>query len=346
MFLCMNKKNSDTQVVLEAGQLGFQMPMLEPFIFGAHHKDAYPAGNNRMGPAETRDGIEWGADFDPKAPWRMYHGSMVPGFPSHPHRGFETVTIVVQGFIDHSDSNGCTGRYGEGDVQWMTAGAGCQHAEMFPLIDPDGPNPLELFQLWLNLPAKDKMTKPDYRMFWNENVPVVTKDGGRTSVRVIAGRFDGVEALAPVPASWAADPDHHVGIFLIDMDEGGSATLPAVDESLGRAAYTYGTGTVSVAGEELLGGSYAFLRGDREITIEAIEDGCRMLVLEAEPIGEPVAAYGPFVMNTRKELEQAYEDYRRTGFGGWPWKSDDPVNSRSSGRFSVHSDGSKETPPA
>ena len=99
-------------------------------------------------------------DFAGTDGWRMYHGSTVPGFPQHPHRGFETVTFVRQGFIDHSDSLGATARFGRGDVQWLTAGKGIVHCEMFPLLDRDGPNPCELFQIWLNLPAADKMVEP------------------------------------------------------------------------------------------------------------------------------------------------------------------------------------------
>jgi len=113
--------------------LGFQWPTLDPFLFCVHHDDAYPAGNDKLGPAASLDGRELGMDFQPKDGWRMYHGEVVPGFPQHPHRGFETVTIVRQGLIDHSDSLGATARFGRGDVQWLTAGKGISHCEMFPL---------------------------------------------------------------------------------------------------------------------------------------------------------------------------------------------------------------------
>ena len=118
-------------------------------------------------------------DFAGVDGWRMYHGHVVPGFPQHPHRGFETVTFVRRGFIDHSDSLGATARFGRGDVQWLTAGEGIVHCEMFPLLDRDGPNPCELFQIWLNLPAADKMVDPYFTMLWDEDIPRHVVDGRR-----------------------------------------------------------------------------------------------------------------------------------------------------------------------
>jgi len=114
--------------------LGFMWETSDPFLFCAHHKDAFPEGNENMGPAASLAGRNLGQDFTLKDGWRMYHGHQVPGFPEHPHRGFETVTIVLEGWVDHFDSAGASGRYGDGDVQWMTAGSGLQHAEMFPLV--------------------------------------------------------------------------------------------------------------------------------------------------------------------------------------------------------------------
>ncbi|HTH07632.1 MAG TPA: pirin family protein, partial [Ilumatobacteraceae bacterium] len=137
--------------VLETFPLGFQWPTADPFLFCVHHVDRYPSGNPSLGPAASLAGRTLGQDFDGIDGWRMYHGQVVPGFPAHPHRGFETVTYVRSGLIDHSDSLGAAARFGRGDVQWLTAGAGVVHSEMFPLLDRDGPNTLELFQIWLNL---------------------------------------------------------------------------------------------------------------------------------------------------------------------------------------------------
>ncbi|MCU0659847.1 MAG: pirin family protein, partial [Polyangiaceae bacterium] len=108
---------------------------MDPFLFCVHHDDAYPAGNERLGPATSLAGRNIGSDFAGKDGWNMYHGDVVPGFPQHPHRGFETVTVVRRGLVDHSDSMGARARYGGGDTQWLTAGKGIVHAEMFPLLD-------------------------------------------------------------------------------------------------------------------------------------------------------------------------------------------------------------------
>ena len=135
------QKPPASAAVLAVTPLGFPWATDDPFLFCVHHDDAYPRGNEAMGPDASLAGRSIGQDFDGKDGWRMYHGDVVPGFPQHPHRGFETVTIVRQGFIDHSDSLGATARFGAGDVQWLTAGRGIVHAEMFPLRDRDGREP-------------------------------------------------------------------------------------------------------------------------------------------------------------------------------------------------------------
>jgi redox-sensitive bicupin YhaK (pirin superfamily) len=184
-------------------------PTPDPFLFLVHHDDAYPAGNDRLGPAASLSGRNIGSDFAGKDGWRMYHGDVVPGFPQHPHRGFETVTVVRKGLVDHSDSLGAAARYGNGDVQWLTAGRGIVHAEMFPLLDREGENPLELFQIWLNLPRADKFVDPHFSMLWSRDVPrVLVRDaaGKDSTVTVVAGRFGDAKPPAPPPSSWAPRP--------------------------------------------------------------------------------------------------------------------------------------------
>jgi len=129
------------------------MKTLDPFLFCVYHKDFYPPGDEEMG---VRDERGDGSHFHPSVPYRFYHGHRIPGFPRHPHRGFETITATIDGIIDHADSVGNAGRYGGGDLQWMTAGSGIQHAEMFPLVNDDKANPSRFFQIWLNLPSWKK----------------------------------------------------------------------------------------------------------------------------------------------------------------------------------------------
>ena len=137
--------------------LGFQWETQDPFLFCVHHEDHYPKGNDVMGPDADLKGRRIGQDFLIKDGWRMYHGTKVPGFPGHPHRGFETITVVRKGLVDHSDSLGASGRYGNGDVQWLTAGNGIQHSEMFPLFDKINNNAIDFFQIWVQLDKSLRM---------------------------------------------------------------------------------------------------------------------------------------------------------------------------------------------
>ncbi|MGE0358107.1 MAG: pirin family protein [Burkholderiales bacterium] len=313
-----------------------------PFLFCVHHVDHYPAGDGALAPAAPLDGRDIGQDFAGKDGWRMYHGRRVPGFPQHPHRGFETVTVVRRGLVDHSDSLGAAARYGEGDVQWLTAGAGIQHAEMFPLVHSDRDNPLELFQLWLNLPAADKMAPPYFAMFWADEVPIVSPAAG-VSVTVVAGALGEVKPPSPPPHSYASRTGSDVAIWLVRLAKGSSWELPAARAGSSRFLYLFDGPRLVAAGQSVAGRNLLTVEASVPLPIEAPEGDIELLMLQGRPIAEPVAQYGPFVMNTRAELQQAFDDYQRTQFGGWPWKSPDPVNG-SEGRFARRPDGVVERP--
>jgi len=323
--------------------LGFQWPALDPFLFCVHHDDDYPAGDDRLAPpAVSLADRDLGQDFEGKDGWRMYHGETVPGFPGHPHRGFETVTIVRQGFIDHSDSLGAAARFGGGDVQWLTAGRGIVHSEMFPLLERERKNPLELFQIWLNLPRAGKMVAPYFSMLWNERIPRLSQDGAL--VTVIAGRIPGAaDPLPPPPDSWASRPDADVAIWTIKLAPGARWTLPAAAPGTNRMLYFFRGSSLRLDGQ-LIPGRHGVEPGAGAALLENGPDEGELLLLQGRPIGEPVAAYGPFVMNTREEIKQAIGDYQRTRFGGWPWDADDPVHPRDAGRFARHGDGRIEEP--
>jgi redox-sensitive bicupin YhaK (pirin superfamily) len=321
-------------------------PTPDPFLFCVHHDDAYPAGNARLGPAASLEGRAMGSDFAGKDGWRMYHGDVVPGFPQHPHRGFETVTVVRRGLIDHADSLGAAARYGRGDVQWLTAGKGIVHAEMFPLLDAKGPNHLELFQLWLNLPRADKFAEPHFTMLWADAVPrhEVRDSSGRVSeVTVVAGRFGDVTPPRPPPRSWASRPEGDVAIWTIRMEPGARLTLPAAAPGSNRSLYLFAGHELAIGGTTVASGNVAALRADAPAELVNGDAPADILVLQGRPIGEPVAAYGPFVMTTADEIRQAFADYQRTRFGGWPWESDGPVHGGEDKRFARHADGHTET---
>jgi redox-sensitive bicupin YhaK (pirin superfamily) len=335
--------------VLQIKPLGFPWETLDPFLFCVYHDDAYPQGNAQMGPAASLAGRDIGQDFSRKDGWSMYHGAQVPGFPAHPHRGFETVTIVRKGLIDHSDSLGATARFGRGDVQWLTAGQGVVHSEMFPLLDAAAPNPLELFQIWLNLPARSKMAAPHFTMLWAPDIPRLTAtdaQGRHTEVAVIAGRLDHAGApLTPPPDSWAAQADADVAIWTIRMAPGARWTLPAASGAgTQRQLYFFKGASITAAGQPVPGGSVVTLRADVDVELVNGEEPAEFLLLQGRPIGEPVAQHGPFVMNTRAEITQAMDDYRRTQFGGWPWPDSAPVHGRDPARFARHPGGREERP--
>ncbi len=333
---------STSEAVLSTTALGFPWKTVDPFLFCVHHDDAYPRGNEQLGPAASLAGRNIGQDFDGKDGWRMYHGDVVPGFPAHPHRGFETVTIVRRGLIDHSDSLGAAARFGGGDVQWLTAGQGIVHSEMFPLIHRDQPNPVELFQIWLNLPAANKMVEPHFSMFWHETIPVyeaVDASGRAIRVTVIAGRIGDVRAPAPPPKSWASDPSSDVAIWTIELAPGAEWTLPRASVGSKRSLYFFRGRSLQVAGRSISSGHGVQVRPDADVTLVNGPEVAELLVLQGRPIAEPVVQHGPFVMNTPAEIQQAFVDYRRTRFGGWPWSSVGPVHGREDERFARHPDG-------
>ena len=336
-----------TDPVVAVVELGPQWPTLDPFLFCAHHDDAYPAGDERMAPAVPLGERDMGQDFSGRDGFSMYHGLVVPGFPNHPHRGFETVTFVRKGYIDHADSLGAVARFGRGDVQWVTAGGGIVHSEMFPLLEPDAPNPLELFQIWLNLPAADKLVPAYFTMFWDEDIPrvEVKDDAGRTTtVTVIAGRLGDARPHDPPPDSWASHDEADVAIWHLHLEPGATWALPpaAGGDGTHRVLYVFEGDVLRVAGTEVANDHAAQLAGSAEVQLVAGAEPVEALLLQGRPLAEPVARYGPFVMNTKAEIQQAFEDYQATGFGGWPWDDSGPTHGREPRRFARHVDGRLE----
>ena len=270
-------------------------------------------------------------------------GALYLGFLLIPHRGFETITIANKGFCDHSDSLGAAGRFGQGDVQWMTAGRGVQHAEMFPLVHTDKENTLELFQIWLNLPRKSKFVDPHFKMLWHEDIPIV--DTGNAKVKIIAGDFNETKAPGVAPNSWAADTDNHVAVWNIHISANATFTLPKATSELSSTLYFYDGDTITINDHLISQNHGILLDAGEEVLIKAGLETAHLLLLQGKPIDEPVVKHGPFVMNTNEEIENAMQEYRLTQFGGWPWPHTDNVHAKKSGggggggRFAKYPDG-------
>lgn len=335
----LNRK--DSIMIKQTTPIDLHWPTQGPFLFCAHHFDHYPHGNDRLGVNPTHfAGRHMGADFEEKDGFRLYHGNEIPGFPVHPHRGFETITIVRQGFADHADSLGAAGRYGEGDVQWMTAGSGVQHSEMFPLVHKDKDNTLELFQIWLNLPKKNKMVSPDFKMLWANTIPKIKKD--KIEVSIISGEYAGNKFFEAPKNSWAADPENDVNILLVKMEKGGVFKYPAKN-NVSRSIYLFDGDGLTLNDQKIAGKQALFLESNSELIIE-VDKKNEFLILEGRPINEPVVQHGPFVMNSQEEIVQTFRDYQATQFGGWSWNREDMIHGPGTERFAKYPDGRIEKP--
>jgi redox-sensitive bicupin YhaK (pirin superfamily) len=333
--------------ILQIAPLGFPWQTRDPFIFCVHHRDEFPKGNADMGPNASLAGRHIGQDFVVKDGWRMYHGRKMPGFPYHPHRGFETVTIVKEGIVDHTDSLGAAGRFGEGDVQWMTAGKGVLHSEMFPLLNQEKENPLELFQIWLNLPKVSKFVAPHFRMLWEDAIPeIIAKDANQKStiINLIAGKLNEKTAPVPTPNSWAANPENEVMILTIKLEANAQWTLPKASQKVNRTLYFYKGNGLTIEDKTIPSYHSVLLNSEAAVHLQAPNEACYVLVLQGKPINEPVVQHGPFVMNTAEEIDEAFEEYQRTQFGGWPWPNHEQAHPREKGRFAKHADGREEKP--
>ncbi len=330
-----------TSPIKQVTPLGFPWQTQDPFLFCVYHRDLFPKGNKDLGPdPNLLKGRMVGQDFTIKDGWRMYHGQKVPGFPQHPHRGFETITVVPEGLVDHSDSLGATGRFGNGDVQWMTAGKGVLHSEMFPLLNDEKGNLLLLFQIWLNLPRKSKFVEPHYKMLWSEDIPIhKTEDA---EITIVSGDFFETKSLSTTPDSWASKRENGVAIWLIKMKPNSTLPLPVTDAEINRTLYFYKGDRVTIDQTSVAPEHGVELFAGHETVITNGDEEAHLLLLQGKPIGEPVVQQGPFVMNSQQEIYDTIMEYQRTQFGGWPWPENEYVHPKDKGRFALHADGNEE----
>jgi redox-sensitive bicupin YhaK (pirin superfamily) len=243
--------------------------------------------------------------LDYAAPNEFRPTSKPPGVGAHPHKGFETVTIVYAGEIEHRDSAGNSGRIGPGDVQWMTAGSGLLHEEFHSREQSRRGGQVSMAQLWVNLPAADKNTSPAYQTILNADIPVVSLDGGKGALRVTAGAFGAATGPARTFSS--------LHVWDVDLKAGAHVTLPiAKGDNLSVALFS---GAVSI-GDRKIGDAGLLMFDEAGESIDLIaEADSKLLVLAGKPLNEPIAHYGPFVMNTQAEIMQAIADFRAGEMG-------------------------------
>ena len=322
-------------------------PTIDPFLFCVHHNDTYPSATKSFSPNASLTGRTLGNDFSNKDGWNMYHGETIPGFPKHPHRGFETLTIVEKGIIDHSDSTGARARYGDGDAQWLTAGDGINHSEMFPLFDQKNQNKIDFFQIWINLPSYNKRSQPNFEIFWNDDIPkisVMDDKGIEAVVELICGKYNDNIAPQPPPNSWAQDEKNQMGVWIIRLKEEGDFKLPRSIAGVNRSIYISKDNKVILNNRNSFSNCMIELNPEKDCILSNESKDAKILLLQGKPINEPVYQYGPFVMNTRAEIKEAFDDYNNTGFGGWSWKNSDPIHGKYQGKFAKLINGKTSKP--
>lgn len=337
----LNRKNNDPvlQIQPAAGHWGTD----DPFLFASHHDDAYPAGNAQQAPPlDQIEGRNLGQDYRRFFGFSMYNGKVVPGFPLHAHWGYETVTVPTRGYIDHRDSLGNEGRFGFGDVQWLSAGSRYQHNEMYPLAFSDRPNPHRTTQIMLNLPLKDKNSPIGLRNFWAENVPQPQGEGWRAEV--VAGTFAGAAAPAPDRVSWAADPAHRVRIVCFTLAPDARVTVDATVPTAHRNVYLADSRGATVAGITAQNHTRFKLRPDCEFEIVNGDQEAEVWLLEGNPIGERNSRFGPVVLGSDQEVREAMRTIREREMDEWPWKYVNQAQPRGSLRFIRYADGHEEHP--
>ena len=242
--------------------------------------------------------------LDYAAPYEFEPGTAKRGVGEHPHRGFETVTIAYQGEIEHRDSSGGGGKIGPGDVQWMTAASGLVHEEFHSSEFTKNGGTFEMIQLWVNLPRKHKSANPGYQTLLNSDIPrvEVAADG---KLRVIAGEFKGTKGPAKTFTP--------INLWDIELAAQTTAELPLPVEHSKSLLVLRGTATIN--GEKVRTGELVVFGSDVKIAKIEANDNSKFFVLTGEPLNEPIVGYGPFVMNTDAEIQQAFRDYRAGKFG-------------------------------
>ncbi len=316
----------------------------DPFIFASHHEDDYPKGNAQMAPPLMEiSGRNLGRDYQKFFGFRMYNGKVVPGFPLHAHWGYETVTLPQIGYVDHSDSEGNTGRFGFGDVQWVSAPSFYEHCEMYPLVDQENRNPNDITQLMIALPLEMKnLPEISVNTVWKEDMPIIRSEG--CTVQIICGEFGGKSVSSPSEHSWA-DGTHGVRILRIEMEPDAKLRIDPAAEGANRNLYYVSGDRADIMGEEVIWNARMKIAASADIDIQNGKERSVFWLLEGIPIGQRMSMFGPVMLSSDAEVREAMQTIRKQELERWPWELVDRVNPIDSGRFMLRKDGTRETPP-
>lgn len=338
MFL-LAKKPSTVQKIVD---INIHWSGDDPFTFVSHHHDNYPKGNSQLAPPlNTISGRNLGRDYQERMGFRMYHGRVVPGFPMHAHWGYETLTIAEKGFVDHFDTEGNHGRFGNGDMQWTLASSRYEHCEMYPLLDQENENPVHITQIVINLPLERKNKDIHVNNTWSEDIPIIKTEG--SEVTLYCGEFQGRSLYSPNPTSWAS-ADNSVRIMKIVLQPGASFSLNSLADGIDRNVYFVSGDTATLEGTKIKPWlRYKMKRSSPLNLINGIEES-EFWILEGKPIGEKQANFGPVILKDLDEVRKSMDEIRIKEFQEWPWGVMDVTNPIDMGRELHRKDGTVERP--
>lgn len=314
----------------------------DPFMFASHHFDDYPKGNRQQAPPlEEIKKRSLGHDYRPQYGYRMYGGKVAPGFPLHTHWGYETVTICSEGYVDHFDSLGNQGRYGYGDVQWLTAPCRYGHCEMYPLAFADRDNHHRVTQIMIHIPNELKNGEAELNNVWAEDVPEIRGNG--YLAHVYAGTYGGKTGIVPNSRSWAADPAHRVRIVSFETEPGAEIKIDPTSETACRNVYLTDCGA-TVGGKDYIPQTRLKMKPGEEVAIVNGDKKNEIWLLEGEPIGQKMCSFGPVVLATDKEVREANAAIRKEEYKDWPWNFINKTQPVGTDRFIRYADGREERP--
>ncbi len=314
----------------------------DPFLFASHHEDDYPKGNRQQAPPlHEIAGRNLGRDYEQRMGFRMYHGKVVPGFPMHAHWGYETLTLAEKGLVDHHDNMGISGRFGNGDAQWICASSRYSHNEMYPLSNQEDRNPNDITQIMINLPLELKNRENAVNTVWRGDIPRASGPGW--SAKVLCGRFGNASASSPSPETWATE-GHGVRIIRFEMEPGSELTIDPSAESAGRNLYIISGNGVKILGTDVSVDSRVKILTSEEIKINNGDAPTVMWLLEGVPIKQKMSMFGPVCLGDLAQVRAGMDEIRKNEYHEWQWEIVDRTQPLGAERHISYPDGIRLTP--